>query len=43
MEQCAGAAPVVVLDIAPDLLNRVRSTENLECPEVLSYSSSDSE
>jgi hypothetical protein len=44
MLQCAGAAaPVMVLDIAPDLLNRVRSTENLECPEVLSYSSSDSE
>jgi len=44
MEQCAGAAPVVVLDIAPDLLNRVRSTENLfERLELLSHSSSDSE
>jgi hypothetical protein len=44
MEQCAGAAPVVVLDIAPDLLNRVRSTENLfERLELLSHSSSDGE
>ena len=43
MLQCAGAAPVVVLDIAPDLLNRVRSTENLERLELLSHSSSDGE
>ena len=44
MLQCAGAAaPVMVLDIAPDLLNRVRSTENLERLELLSYSSSDGE
>ena len=41
MLQCAGAAaPVMVLHIAPD---EVQLTENLECPEVLSYSSSDSE
>jgi hypothetical protein len=41
MLQCAGAAaPEMVLDIAPD---EVQLTENLECPEVLSYSSSDSE
>jgi hypothetical protein len=41
MLQCAGAAaPVMVLHIAPD---EVQLTENLECPEVLSYSSSDGE
>ena len=41
MLQCAeAAAPEMVLDIAPD---EVQLTENLECPEVLSYSSSDSE
>ena len=42
MLQCAeAAAPEMVLDIAPD---EVQLTENLECPEVLPYSSaSDSE
>ena len=41
MLQCAGAAaPEMVLDIAPD---EVQLTENLECPEVLSHSASDSE
>ena len=42
MLQCAGAAaaPEMVLDIAPD---EVQLTENLECPELLSYSSSDGE
>jgi hypothetical protein len=30
----------MVLDIAPD---EVQLTENLECPEVLSYSASDGE
>lgn len=40
MLQCAGAAPVMVLDVAPD---EVQLTENLECIELLSHSSSDSE
>ena len=41
MLQCAGAAaPVMVLHIAPD---EVQLTENLECLELLSYSSSDGE
>ena len=39
MLQCAGAAaPVMVLHIAPD---EVQLTENLECLELLSHSSSD--
>ena len=42
MLQCAGAAaaPEMVLDIAPD---EVQLAENLECPELLSDSSSDGE
>ena len=38
MLQCAGAAPVMVLDLGPD---EVQLTENLECLELLSHSSSD--
>jgi hypothetical protein len=41
MLQCAeAAAPELVQDIAPD---EVQLTENLECPELLPHSASDSE